>query len=138
MSAVPPNTAKEGLQAAMDVTKYTLAVAGAAIAFLLNAESLKRISTPCPRWAVTLALASFGASAIGGLLVLLQGASELSSGTYNLRNPLMRVPGMINVLALGAGFVFTTLFVALIVWLPEPNPTAAKVGLATLSDSLRH
>jgi len=108
--------AKEGLQAAIDVTKFTLAVAGAAIAFLLSSDVLKKVTTFWAKGLVTLALVGFGVSAIGGLLVLLQGASNIANAAYDLNQPLVRYPGMANILGLLVGFVFTTFFVIVLIW----------------------
>ena len=93
------------------VTKFTLAVAGAAIAFLLSSDVLKKVTNCWAKGLVTLALVGFGASAIGGLLVLLQGASNMANAEYDLNQTLVRYPGMANILGLLVGFVFTTLFV---------------------------
>ncbi|SRR5258708_28186181 len=108
--------AKEGLQAAIDVTQFTLAVAGAAIAFLLSSDVLKKVASLWAKGLVTLALVGFGVSAIGGLLVLLQGATNIANAQYDLNQPFVRYRGMVNILGLLVGFVFTTLFVIGLIW----------------------
>jgi hypothetical protein len=110
------NPSKEGLQAAIDVTKFTLAVAGAAIAFLLSSDVLKTLRGCWAKALVTLALIGFGVSAIGGLLVLLQGVSNIANAQYDLNQPLVRYPGVVNILGLLVGFLFSTLFVIGIIW----------------------
>lgn len=119
----PANPAKEGLKAAIDVTKYTLAVAGAAIAFLISSDTLKAISDGVAKTMVTLALAGFGLSAIGGLLVLLQSASNLANADYDLNQAYIKIPGVVNILGLMVGFICATIFIIATIWtghLPPP------------------
>jgi hypothetical protein len=111
------NLDKEGLQAAIDLTKYTLTVAGAAIAFLLSSETLKNVTRVDRKLLVTVALLGFGCSAIGGVMVLMESASNLANKQYELNQPFLRIPGIINIIGLGAGLLFATLFVLEYVWM---------------------
>ena len=120
---------KEGLQSALDFTKYALAIAGAAIAFLLSADTLKSVTSDASKWLVTGALVSFGVSAIGGILVLMQGASSLANAEYDLGHKYLRLPGLVNVFGLIFGFVFTTTFVIVMLW---TNKTATDPNLLQL------
>lgn len=112
------NPGKDGLKAAIDVTRYTLAVAGAAIAFLVGADIHKTLAGPFARTMVTLSLTGFAVSAIGGLLVLLQSASNLSNASYDLNQPFLKYPGIANILGLMAGFFFATVFIIAGIWTP--------------------
>jgi hypothetical protein len=107
---------KDGLKAAIDVTKYTLAISGAAIAFLLSSDSLNTITNGFSKTTVTLALMGFGVSAIAGLLVLLQGASNIANADYDLGQPFIKYPGIANILGLIVGFFFATIFIISIIW----------------------
>ena len=114
------NPKERGLDAAIDVTKFALAVAGAAIAFLVSSDTVKAIANGFERWTVTLAMAAFGISALSGLLVLLQGASKIADGDYDLSQNTLRIPGALNVLALCAGFLLATVFVVSLIWTADP------------------
>ena len=107
---------KDGLKAAIDVTKYTLAVSGAAIAFLLSSDMLKTITNSFSKTAVTLALMGFGVSAIAGLLVLLQGATNLANADYDLGQSFIKYPGIANIVGLIVGFFFATIFIISQIW----------------------
>jgi hypothetical protein len=120
MSGGSDDPAKEGLLSAIDVTKYTLAVAGAGIAFLISSDTLKNVTSNWGRLTITFALASFGISAVGGLLVLLQGASAISNAEYSLEHPLLKYPGMVNILGLAAGFLCATGFIIGFIWTGDP------------------
>jgi len=117
---------KEGLQQALDFTKLFLTIDGAAIAFLLSSDQIKLIANDGMRWEVTVALACFGLSAVGGMLVLMEGATKFYRAHYSLSDRWAQVPGLVNFFGLLMGFVAVTLFVIQIVW---QSPKAVEVRL---------
>jgi hypothetical protein len=67
-------------------------------------------------------------SAIGGILVLMEGASKLSNGSYSLEDKYLQIPGFANVAGLVVGFVFATWFMLANIWShDEPKPQNIKV-----------
>lgn len=110
MASSGDNPRKEGLQAALEFTKYTLAVAGAAILYLLNSEAAKALSG-WTAWVLMGSLVCFAASAIAGIFVLMQGASNVSNANYDLSDNWLRVPGIFNFLGLMGGFGLAAVFV---------------------------
>jgi uncharacterized protein YacL len=128
---------KDGLDAALDFTKYALAIAGAAIGFLLGSDILKDIGDNQQRWILTASLICFGSSAVGAILVLMQGASNLANSTYSLKDNAIRIPGLVNIFGLVGGFVFASLFVVNMIWAPpkqdvEPQSVSVQ-GTLTIS-----
>ena len=136
MAAVP-NPAKDGLQAAIDVTKYTLTIAGAAIGFLISSDTLKAATEDWQRWILTLSLVGFGLSALGGLLVLMEGATCLANGTYSLEQRTLKYPGLASVFGLAAGFIGTTVFVIAHIWTGHVGPYEAKAQPQAVSISVQ-
>ena len=116
MSDPAANPHKEGLQWALDLTKFTLVISGAAIAFFLSSDSLQYAVTTLQRTLITLSLIGFGISAVSGILVLLEGGTQIASASYNLNSPYIKVPGQINLVSLGAAFFFASLFVFVVIW----------------------
>jgi len=112
---------KEGLTAALDFTKFTLAMNGAAILYLLGSDTLKTVTGLWAKSIVIAALASFGISAIGGIFVLMAGATNLSDGNYDLHDKWLCRPGLWNIFGLMAGFAFLTIFVISLVWFNQPS-----------------
>src|SRR5258705_13880130 len=100
---------KEGLQTAIDFTKYLLTLAGGAIAFGIQPSFfagsywLKGISI--------LALVTLMASIAAGLMVFSRGCVMLSEGKYKLEDSRIRVWGLVN---LGT-FVFSFFLLAVAV-----------------------
>ena len=115
MTDVSPDPRKEGLQSALDVTKFNVAIAGGAIAFLLDTDSIKYAVTSLQRTLLTLALIGFGVSAICGILVLLEGASMIAGRGFNLDNYIV-VPGVLNFAGLMAAFLFASAYVFVVIW----------------------
>lgn len=115
MADTTTNPKKDGFQSALDVTKFNVGIAGAAIAFLLGTDSLKYAVTTLQRFFITLSLAGFGLSAICGVLVLLEGARMISEQQYGLSN-YVRVPGLLNFVSLIAAFFFASLYIFVVIW----------------------
>lgn len=126
MAGSGDNYRKEGLQAALDFTKYTLAVAGAAILYLLNSESTKSL-TGWTAWVLVGSLVCFAASAIAGILVLMQGASNISNANYDLSDGWLRNPGVVNFLGLMGGFGLAAVFVIAHMFAPSQLEKPAHI-----------
>ena len=100
---------KEGLQAAIDFTKYLLTLAGGAIAFVIQPASL---AGGC--WTKVLSILALGslfACVVSGLFVLAGGATKLAEGNYSLENRFVKTPGIINVVSFGLGFLFLAIVI---------------------------
>ena len=136
MAGSGDNPRKEGLQAALDFTKYTLAVAGAAILYLLNSDATKSL-TGWTAWVLVGSLVCFAASAIAGILVLMQGASNVSNANYDLSDGWLRGPGIVNFLGLMGGFGLAAIFVIAHMFGPaqpeKPTHIIIESGGATTS-----
>jgi hypothetical protein len=98
---------KEGLQTAIDFTKYLLTLAGGAIAFGIQPSFFGTNA-----WLKTMALAalvSLVVSIIAGLMVYSRGCILLSEGKYKLEDDRIRFWGLINLLT----FVFSFFLLAI-------------------------
>jgi hypothetical protein len=109
---------KEGLQAAIDFTKYLLTLAGGAIAFVIQPASLAG-----GFWIKALSVAALlllFTCVVSGLFVLAGGATNLAEGKYSLENRFVKTPGIINVVTFALGF-FCLAIVILLKVLAEPE-----------------
>ncbi len=104
----------EGLQSAVDFTKYLIALAGGAIAFVIKPEFYT--TDPLLKILSTLSLGLLSISVISGLLVFSAGCVMLSSGNYSLRDRFIKIPGIINVVTFGFGFIFLAIAVCIKIW----------------------
>ena len=102
---------KEGLQAAIDFTKYLLTLAGGAIAFVIQPTFfsgsllLKGLSIA--------ALILLTVSVIAGLFVFSRGCVMLAEKDYSLEDKRIKILGMANVISFGVSFVLLAVAVAL-------------------------
>jgi hypothetical protein len=102
---------KEGLQSAVDFTKFLLTLAGGGIAFVIQptqfegSGSIKAFSFA--------ALVLLTISAISGLVVFSGSSVNLADGKYQLDDPWIKIPGIINVVSFGFGFVALAVAVAI-------------------------
>ena|SRR2546423_596336 len=102
---------KEGLQTAIDFTKYLLTLAGGAIAFGIQPAYfvgnywLKVLSIT--------ALVSLMVSIVSGLMVFSRGCVMLSEGTYRLRDSRIRAWGLVNLGTFVLSFLLLAIAVAI-------------------------
>jgi Co/Zn/Cd efflux system component len=98
---------KEGLESALDFTKFVITLDGALIAFVTGATFLTDITSGWEKAAALGALAALLISIAAGILVSMEIASKLSNGSYDLGDKHVKIPGMVNVIsfALGAAAV---------------------------------
>lgn len=89
---------KAGLDLALDFTKFIIALDGALIAFLTGASFLQTLNGAGQRGVVILTLCALGISMIAGILVYMRTATMASEGKYDLGDPHLRWPGVVNVL----------------------------------------
>jgi hypothetical protein len=95
---------KEGLQAAIDFTKYLLTLSGAAIAFVIQPSfsgsdiELRVLST--------FSIILLAVCVISGLAVCSRGCVMLANGNYDLEDIFIKIPGLINMFSFGLGFLF--------------------------------
>ena len=100
---------KEGLQTAIDFTKFLLTLAGGAIAFVISPNFsagdwwLKLLSIT--------ALILLTLSVIAGLLVFSRGAVMLSEKNYRLGERRIKLWGMINIVSFGISFILLAIVV---------------------------
>jgi hypothetical protein len=98
---------KEGLQTAIDFTKYLLTLAGGAIAFGIQPSFFASSS-----WLKGMALISLillSVSMVAGMMVFSRGCVLLSEGKYRLEDSRIRFWGLINLTT----FVFSFLLLAI-------------------------
>jgi hypothetical protein len=112
----PAGPSKDGLQSAVEVTKYALALAGGAIAYLLGADTLTNASGVLAKLVISASLLGFFLSAIGGLGVLMRAATQLSEEDYDIANRWISWPGLFNIFGLAFGFATAAVFVFMRVW----------------------
>jgi hypothetical protein len=98
---------KEGLQTAIDFTKYLLTLAGGAIAFGIQPSFFG--SSPWLKAMALISLISLSVSIVAGLMVYARGCVLLSEGKYKLEDDRIRFWGLLNV----ATFVFSFFLLAL-------------------------
>src|SRR5664280_2471897 len=101
---------KEGLQAAIDFTKYLITMAGGAIAFVIKPDyvgsaDLKSLSIGV--------LVLLSISVVTGLLVVSAGSLMLGRGHYDLEDRYIKIPGLINVIAFACSFLLLALEVGI-------------------------
>jgi hypothetical protein len=102
---------KEGLQTAIDFTKFLLTLAGGAIAFIIQptyfsgSHLLKTLSI--------LALFLLTVCVVSGLLVFSGGSVMLANKDYDIESKYIKIPGMVNVISFGLGFVLLAIGVAI-------------------------
>ena len=101
---------KEGLQAAIDFTKFLLTLAGGAIAFSIqpafygDSLVLKGLGL--------LSLISLALCVFSGLAVFSVGCVNLANKNYNLEDPRIRDWGRANIFSFAAGLFLLSLLVA--------------------------
>ena len=102
---------KEGLQTAIDFTKYLLTLAGGAIAFAIQPQFfagsglLKTISL--------VALVLLTVSVVSGLFVFSRGCVMLAEKDYRLSDSRIKLFGMLNVVSFGLSFILLAVVVAI-------------------------
>jgi len=105
---------KEGIQSAIDFIKYILALAGGAIAFVIQPSFyetkllLKVLSS--------VGVVLLAASIISGIVAHSAGSVMLSRGNYDTNFSWFRFPGLIMLFAFGGGFGFVICAVAVKMW----------------------
>lgn len=94
---------KDGLNSALDFTKFVITLDGALIAFVTGATFLQDIQNWWEILATILALAALLTSIVAGILVSMAVATMLSDGNYDLAHKPLSIPGMFNVIGFGLG-----------------------------------
>src|SRR5438045_4000684 len=106
---------KEGLQAAIDYTKFLLTLAGGGIAFVIQPTFFA--NSPGLKALAELSLIALTISAISGLLVFSRGALMLGRKNYDLEDIYIKQAGRVNVLSFAAGFILLSIAVAIKVFM---------------------
>jgi hypothetical protein len=102
---------KEGLQAAIDFTKVLLTLAGGAIAFIIQPTYFA--GSHCLKTLSILALVSLTVCVVSGLIVFSGGSVMLANKDYDIERNYIKIPGMVNVISFGLGFVLLAIAVAI-------------------------
>lgn len=102
---------KEGLQAAIDFTKFLLTLAGGAIAFIIQPTFFS--GHPFLKVISVAALVLLTISVVSGLVVFSGGATMLARKNYNLEDKYVKWPGLVNVLSFAIGFVLLAIAVGI-------------------------
>lgn len=115
---------KEGLESALDFTKFVIAMDGALIAFVTGAAFLQDITSPLERGAALVALVALAVSIAAGILVAMETATKLSKGQYGLADKWIKIPGAVNVIAFAIGAVAVASLAAFELFLESPSPAS--------------
>jgi hypothetical protein len=102
---------KEGLQSAIDFTKFLLTLAGGGIAFIIQPTQFEGDG-----WIKAFSFAALvllTICAVSGLFVFSGGSVNLADGKYQLEDPWIKIPGIINVVSFGFGFVALAITIAI-------------------------
>jgi hypothetical protein len=120
MTKPPPMTEKEGLQAAIDFTKYLLTLSGGGIAFIIqpNFFSGNDLVKILSLWA----LVFLGICVLSGLIVFSAGAVMLARKNYDLEFKHIRWAGLTNVFSFAIGFILLASVVGIKLTTPAPTP----------------
>lgn len=104
-------TEKEGLQAAIDFTKYLLTLSGGAIAFIIQPNFFSE-SGPIKILSIA-SLFCLMICVLSGLLVFSVGAVMLARKNYDLEFRHIKYAGMANVISFAIGFVLLAIIVGI-------------------------
>ena len=96
---------KEGLDSALEFTKFVITLDSGLIAFLTGTTFLALVHEHWEIVAVLVSLAFLIASIAAGVFVYMRVATKLSDGDYDLEDPWLSIPGAVNVICFAAGTV---------------------------------
>jgi hypothetical protein len=129
-------TEKEGLQAAIDFTKYLLTLSGGAIAFIIQPNFF---SSGEPAKLLSLSsLAALVLCVLSGLVVFSAGAVMLARKNYDLEFRHIRWAGLINVFSFALGFVLLAIVVGMRLTAAPPPPSKPATPHASLTSCSRY
>lgn len=100
---------KEGLQSAIDFTKFLLTLAGGAIAFVIQPNTLAQ--SGWLKWLSIAALVLLTVCVISGLMIFSRGSVMLSEKNYRLADRHLAMLGKINVGSFGISYVLLAIVV---------------------------
>lgn len=106
---------KEGIQAAIDFTKYIITMAAGAVAFVIKPEY---VGSGCLKYLSILILVLLSASVIAGLFVFSAGCLMLARGNYDLEDNYIKIPGQINVITFAVSFLLLAFEVGVKIFQP--------------------
>jgi vacuolar-type H+-ATPase subunit I/STV1 len=126
MSNPPPQ--KDGLDSALEFTKFVITLDSGLIAFLTGAAFLASINEQWETVSVIVSLAFLVASVIAGVFVYMRVATMLSDAKYDLGDPWLSIPGAINVacFAFGAAGVAALAVIELVLTPPKTEKAAPQ------------
>jgi hypothetical protein len=127
----PPAPQKEGLESALEFTRFVITVDTALIAFLTGATFLQRIDGLAEKIAVGMVLALLAASIGAGIFVYMRASTMLGQGNYDILDRHLSLPGRWNVLLFAAGAIGVAVLavVQLLVEPPPAKPAARQIEL---------
>jgi len=129
---------KDGLDSALEFTKFVITLDSGLIAFLTGATFLASLGG---RWEIISTLVSLTflvASIVAGLFVYMRVATKLGAAEYDLSDPSLAVPGMINVMcfAFGAVGVAALAVISLVLSNPKTDkPVPQPICLVVIVDA---
>lgn len=120
----PPD--KEGLEKALEFTKFLIGLSGAFIAFLTGTTFLGSINSTVDRLTVTATIILFAVSSASGLMVWARGCTMMSQKAYDLMDRHIAIPGIVNVVAFGVAAVMLGILAGYkLVWEPGGEESTA-------------
>ncbi|MBB3303297.1 hypothetical protein FHT72_006979 [Rhizobium sp. BK077] len=115
---------KDGLDSAIEFTKLLISLDSALIAFASGTSFLATLPEPWQRISLVGALFFLLVSLTAGALVLMRAATMLSHQNYNLSDPHLKVPGVLNVLCFACGAAAISLLAVFVIFQSAPDPAA--------------
>ncbi|WFU61266.1 hypothetical protein [Bradyrhizobium brasilense] len=94
---------KEGVQGAIEFTKFVIALDSGLIAFMTGATFLGKLHSTIEIVAAIIVLALLAASLCAGVLVYMAAITMIDDADYNLASSHIRIPGQINVVCFAVG-----------------------------------
>lgn len=105
----------DGVKSLTDFTKFITGVSGAGVAYIVsNANALS--TGLLQKITATIAIVAFTASFVGGCMVMLGTAGMLLDDDFNFDDPVVRWPGLVNVLSAAVGALALAVIVLSAIW----------------------
>lgn len=112
----PDPPGKAGLLAGAEIVKYLMALATGAIVFSAGLLSDKVTLPTAAKWFILFSWAVLAFSTLGGILASMRIPVQLSEQNYDVEDPFLKYPGMIQQLAFLLGIVLLGIALSIILF----------------------
>lgn len=96
---------KDGLQNALEFTKFIVTLDSALIAFVTGATFLAHVGSAWEKAAAILTLLALAASLCSGIAVYMRAATMFGAEQYDLSDRYIAIPGIANVVCFALGAI---------------------------------